>query len=491
MFGIPHNAWYRGSPEGIGAAELSALLPLRKKLSWRVLTNVVMQGSLQKTRSSDAHKAVAGKLRFPKPAFVRLLRGLRTWIASLHPADRQPTTWQEYARQNSYRGTEAEAKRNFVARFVSDSKARTVWDIGCNTGDYSVGRVAGRRTFRDRLRLRSGLARSGVRSRAIRAAWPSLPLFLDVTNPAPDQGWGQAERRGLQSACQGRRSARARVDSSRRDCEERAARRRRVVAHRHGAARRHRVRAQDRSDGGRAAADCARTFSRTTTKRTSSAACSSGRASWPARRSRRPGVRCSPSSALGAPLLRKRWKRMQKYLESAHLGGVGAERLEQPIVQRVAAAVARSPDFSLNRLYYVSDAASPRLRIGVMVDHARPLPLFMRKVLEDVRSCNFATLECVIENCEAPARLQTRPAMPIRAAKVLLDPERRRSLLHDAYVQRLNKKQRAARSTQRPPWIAATCSRTCIASRSCRCASVSCIAFRRKRSTRSGRSTWT
>ena len=25
MFGIPHNAWYRGSPEGIGAAELSAL----------------------------------------------------------------------------------------------------------------------------------------------------------------------------------------------------------------------------------------------------------------------------------------------------------------------------------------------------------------------------------------------------------------------------------------------------------------------------------
>ena len=25
------------------------------------------------------------------------------------------------------------------------------------------------------------------------------PLFLDVTNPAPDQGWGQAERRGLRA----------------------------------------------------------------------------------------------------------------------------------------------------------------------------------------------------------------------------------------------------------------------------------------------------
>ena len=152
------------------------------------------------------------------------------------------------------------------------------------------------------------------------------------------------------------------------------------------------------------------------------------------------GVSCSPSSALRAPRLRKkRFERMQKYLESAHLGGVAAERLHQPIVQRTASAVARGPDFSLNRLYYISDASSPRLRIGVMIDHARPLRRFMRQVIEDIRSCNFATVECVIENCETPARVQTRSAMPIRAARALFDAERRRSLLHDAYVQRLGK----------------------------------------------------
>jgi ribosomal protein L11 methylase PrmA len=197
IFGIPHNAWYRGSPEGIGAAELSALLPLRRKLSWRVLTNVVMQGSLQKTRSSDAQKAVAGKLRFPQPAFVRLLRGLRTWIAALHPADRQPTTWQEYSRQNSYRGTEAEAKRNFVARFVSESKARVVWDIGCNTGDYSVAALqAGARSVIGFDFDQGALDLAFDRAQSEKLAF--TPLFLDATNPAPDQGWGQAERRGLQ-----------------------------------------------------------------------------------------------------------------------------------------------------------------------------------------------------------------------------------------------------------------------------------------------------
>jgi ribosomal protein L11 methylase PrmA len=197
IFGIPHNAWYRGSPEGIGAAELSALLSLRRKLSWRVLTNVVMQGSLQKTKSSDAQRRVErGKLRFPKAAFVRLLRSLRSWIESLHPADRRPTTWQEYSRQNSYRDSEAEAKRKFVARFVSEHRPRMVWDIGCNTGDYSMTALqAGARSAIGFDFDQGALDLAFDRARSERSCF--LPLFLDVTNPAPDQGWSQAERRGL------------------------------------------------------------------------------------------------------------------------------------------------------------------------------------------------------------------------------------------------------------------------------------------------------
>ena len=199
MFGIPHNAWYRGSPEGIGAAELSALLPLRKQaVVARAHERRHARVVAEDTSRRDAHKAVAGKLRFPKPAFERLLRGLRTWIESLHPADRQPTTWQEYAGQNSYRGTEAEAKRNFVARFVSDSKARTVWDIGCNTGDYSVAALqAGARSVIGFDFDQGALDLAFDRARSEKLAF--LPLFLDVTNPAPDQGWGQAERRGLRA----------------------------------------------------------------------------------------------------------------------------------------------------------------------------------------------------------------------------------------------------------------------------------------------------
>jgi ribosomal protein L11 methylase PrmA len=204
LFGIAHNAWYRGSPEGIGAAELNAMLPFRRKLSWRVFTNIVMQGSLQKTSTSDAKKAVGANLRFPKGAFARMLRGLRTWIESLEPADRRPTTWQEYSSRNSYESTEAASKRAFITRFVRESRPQIVWDIGCNTGDYSVAALeAGARSVIgfDFDQGSLDLAFDRARSRKLQF----LPLFLDVTNPAPDQGWEQGERQGLK--------ARARADA--------------------------------------------------------------------------------------------------------------------------------------------------------------------------------------------------------------------------------------------------------------------------------------
>jgi len=135
---------------------------------------------------------------------------------------------------------------------------------------------------------------------------------------------------------------------------------------------------------------------------------------------------------------------MPEYADNARVEGLGAERLHQPAAERAAPSATRGPDFSLNRLYYVSDAAAPKLRIGVMVDRGRALPLFMRKVLEDVRNCNFATLECVIENCEKSLRPPRRGALPVRAVRTLLDATRRRTLLHDAYAQRVGKSARVA-----------------------------------------------
>ena len=84
---------------------------------------------------------------------MRLLRGLRSWIESLQPADRQPTTWQS-----------------------THGGARSVIGFDFDQGALDI---------------------AFDRARSENLAF--TPLFLDVTNPAPDQGWGQAERRGLRA----------------------------------------------------------------------------------------------------------------------------------------------------------------------------------------------------------------------------------------------------------------------------------------------------
>lgn len=195
--GIAHNAWYRGNLEGIPTAELARMLPLKRRLSWNVLVHVLLQDRFQ--QSSGAREDIGQKLRqgqLPKAQFRAMLEQLQRWIGSMRPAGSRPTTWASYAVNNTYSDTEGEAKRRFVADFVKSSGARSVIDLGCNTGDYS------------KLCLKSGASRvvgfdfdqqalDGAHARAKAESLPFLPLFLDARNPSPDQGWLQTERAGF------------------------------------------------------------------------------------------------------------------------------------------------------------------------------------------------------------------------------------------------------------------------------------------------------
>ena len=196
--GTPFNAWYRGSLEGITAEELNDVLPWYRKLSWNVFTNVTMQARLQgNTRGSDRDldKAVSRKL--PQAALKAMLENMRHSVARLEPRSRRKTDWQDYANDNSYDTAESSAKEAFVGEFIAAVSPAMVWDVGCNTGEYSAvalkhGAInvvgfdfdhrAVERAYRDARDLRLNF----------------LPLVIDAVNPSPAQGWAQAERGGLQ-----------------------------------------------------------------------------------------------------------------------------------------------------------------------------------------------------------------------------------------------------------------------------------------------------
>ncbi|MFQ6017416.1 MAG: class I SAM-dependent methyltransferase [Kiloniellaceae bacterium] len=199
IFGTPHNPWYRGALDGIPTAELTRLLPLHRKLSWNVLSQLVLPTAFDRSAQQgkiDVRSRALQRSRFPRAAFERLLRRLRKWIAGLQPRDTAPTAWQNYSAANTYGRDAAEAKRNFVQRFIAAEKPAMVWDFGCNTGDYAEAALTAGAGYVvgwdfDQGALDAAFARASERSLAF------TPLFFDAVNPAPDQGWAQQERRGM------------------------------------------------------------------------------------------------------------------------------------------------------------------------------------------------------------------------------------------------------------------------------------------------------
>lgn len=194
--GVTHNAWYRGTQEGIPAADLRRLLPWWKKLSRRILLHVVAQTAFQSSSISTGDKKLISSTQFPLASYRNMLTGLRKWIETLAPANAAKTTWEDYAGSHSYDDDEVRNKTKFIAEFVASAKPAKVWDLGCNVGDYSKVALDNGAATAIGFDFDIGALEIGF-ARAKSEKLNFLPLFFDGTNPSPDQGWWQRERKGF------------------------------------------------------------------------------------------------------------------------------------------------------------------------------------------------------------------------------------------------------------------------------------------------------
>jgi ribosomal protein L11 methylase PrmA len=197
LTGIPYQNWYRGSMDGLPAREIGPLLPRTTLLSRRFLLHVHLLGRLQGegARQSAAQLSATA---FPKHRYRKTLEDLRAWVSGLRPKGSRFSEWASYAGNTSYADAEGEAKRAFIREFISMSRPAQLWDIGCNTGDYSVVALeAGARSVIGFEFDHGALDLAYLR--ACEGHLALLPLHLDAANPSPDQGWAQRERAGLSS----------------------------------------------------------------------------------------------------------------------------------------------------------------------------------------------------------------------------------------------------------------------------------------------------
>lgn len=198
LVGVSHNAWFRGNLEGIPTGDLTRMIPLGKKFSWNVYSQVVLQAKLQagaSGKSLDGLREI-GKKKLPRIAYVGMLKQLRNWIAHLEKTGNEKTVWQEYEQTHTYSQEEEQKKHAFIDEFVQAVKPKTLMDLGCNVGHYSatalkagVDKVVGFDFDHNALDI--------LHDRALSEKLNILPLFLDAANPSPNQGWQQTERSGM------------------------------------------------------------------------------------------------------------------------------------------------------------------------------------------------------------------------------------------------------------------------------------------------------
>ena len=193
--GISPNSWFRGSLEGIAPEDIARVLRFRDKLSWTILAHVSAQGSAERRARAAPVATQENGAKLPRNAFKAMLLGLRNFIERAE-LPQQRTIWDNYAVDNSYRGEEAEAKHRFVQEMVAKVRPQTLYDLGCNTGDYSATAIEAGCRYVVGFDFDFGALERAV-ERSSKHDLPFLPLWLDATNPSPSQGWDQAERPGF------------------------------------------------------------------------------------------------------------------------------------------------------------------------------------------------------------------------------------------------------------------------------------------------------
>lgn len=194
--GVAPNTWYRGNVEGIAPEDLTKLLSWREKASFTVLAHVVAQSWTYKRgvqAGLDAKTNIARKLS--KAAFVSILKSLRDYIAGLYyPGEK--TIWSDYASHNSYDDERRAAKHEFVGELARSVQPQMIFDLGCNTGDFTVTALQNGAKAAVGFDFDFGALEQAF-ARFSKSGQPVLPLWLDATNPSPSQGWASKERKSL------------------------------------------------------------------------------------------------------------------------------------------------------------------------------------------------------------------------------------------------------------------------------------------------------
>lgn len=194
--GIPFQPWLYGSLGGISVEDGSRLLA-RDFFKPGVLTDVLLHARFQRYYASTSRR-IRDDLHtsgFRKDLIQANLTRLTKIVGRLSCKPSR-SVWSDYAETRNYAPQAYDQKKAFVETAVKEKRRRLVWDLGCNTGDFS--RLAA--PYADEVIAVDGDAKvTDMLFQSLKIGGPSniLSLTLDVTDAPAGRGWLGRERKAF------------------------------------------------------------------------------------------------------------------------------------------------------------------------------------------------------------------------------------------------------------------------------------------------------
>lgn len=196
---ISFQPWLRGYIKGISPKTMRNILSWRDYFKKGVFTNIFIQDILQ-TKYSDSNVNVKKTLKnigFHKELIKTNVKKLISLVQNLHWKENK-SEWGNYANQNSYSDQDELKKIEFIENITSKRKWDFVWDLGCNTGNYS--RIASKYANKVLAIDSDDLCVEKLYQSLKSEGGPSVitPLTMSLANPSPNFGWRGKECKSLE-----------------------------------------------------------------------------------------------------------------------------------------------------------------------------------------------------------------------------------------------------------------------------------------------------
>jgi len=195
--GCNFQPFMRASIDGVNLQAAASLFGFRDRFRKGVMPHVWLQSKLDR-RFGGSSENVRSSLKsagFNRELILVNVRKLQKLVKKLE-WEATGSEWGDYTEFHNYSDEDHVRKEDFIRASIQNEKPAAVWDIGCNTGQFS--RIAAAECSRV---VSTDIDHVAVERIFLNPETPDnvLPLVQNVADPSPNWGWRNRERSDLQT----------------------------------------------------------------------------------------------------------------------------------------------------------------------------------------------------------------------------------------------------------------------------------------------------